>query len=104
LAIIDFIGFEIAEEGGFSLLVVCTTLDGCFRRETFVIVGVVVVRFGSCETVLLLFFVRLLFVVGGVFVTLDETGSGILLLLLRRTVEADDAVLFDELDELLIKR
>jgi hypothetical protein len=72
LAIIDFIGFEIVREGGFSLLVDGTTFDGCFRRETFV--TVVIVRFGNCEIVLLLFFVRLLFVVDGVFATFEETG------------------------------
>jgi hypothetical protein len=53
LAIIDFTGLVIVEEGGFSLLEGETTFDGCFKRETFEIV--VVVRFGSCETDLLLF-------------------------------------------------
>ncbi len=53
LAIIDFTGLVIVEEGGFSLLEDETTFDGCFKRETFGIV--VVVRFGSCEIKLLLF-------------------------------------------------
>jgi hypothetical protein len=100
LAIIDFIGFVIVEEGDFSLLDDDETiLDGCFKRETFVFV---VVRFGSCEIDLLLFFVGLRFVVEGILVTLEEVGRFVLLLLLRRTVEADDVVLVD--DELLIKR
>ena len=60
------------------------------------------VRLGSCEIVLLLFFVRLPFVVGGFFVRFEIVGRDVVLLLLRRTVEADDAVLLD--DELLIKR
>jgi hypothetical protein len=101
LAIIDFIGFVFVEEGDLSLLDDDETiLDGCFKRETFVFV--VVVRFGSCEIDLLLFFVGLRFVVEGIFVTLEEVGRIVLLLLLRRTVEADDVVLVD--DELLIKR
>ncbi len=40
--------------------------------------------------------------IGGVFVALEGIGRVILVLLLRRTVEADDDVLVD--DELLFKR
>jgi hypothetical protein len=100
LAIIDFTGLVIVEEGGFSLLEGETTFDGCFKRETFEIV--VVVRFGSCEIDLLLFLLQLPLVIGGVFVAFEGIGRVILVLLLRRTVEADDDVLVD--DELLFKR
>jgi hypothetical protein len=50
----------------------------------------------------LLVFVRLPFVVGGFFVTFEVVERVGTLLWLRRTVEADDAVLLD--DELLVKR
>jgi hypothetical protein len=106
LAIIGFIDFEMVEEGGFSLLGGETILDGCFKRETFefvvVVVVVVVVRFGNCEIDLLLFLMRLPFGIGGVFGMVEEVGRVGLVLLLRRTVEADDAVSVD--DELLFKR
>jgi hypothetical protein len=63
----------IVDEGGLSLLEDGTIFDGCFKREAF-IVGVVIVRLGSCETLLLLVFVRLPFVVGGFFVTFEVVG------------------------------
>jgi hypothetical protein len=103
-AIIDFIGLVIVEEEGFSLLEDGTIFDGCFKRETFVIVdGVVIVRFGSCETDLLAFLLRLPFVDGGTFVVLEIIGRVGLVLPLRRTVEAEDVVLLADDDELLFK-
>jgi hypothetical protein len=106
LVIIDFIGFIIVDEGGFNLLEEGITFDGCFKRELFVIVVVVVViRFGNCEIVLL-FLLRLPFGVDGVFVALDGFVRLVLVLLLRRTVAAEDVVLLDDDDddELVIKR
>jgi len=89
----------IVEEGGFSLLEDESTFDGCFKRETFgiVVVVVVVVRFGSCEIDLLLVLLWLPLVVGGVFIALEGIGQVILVLLLKRTVEADDELVDDEL-------
>jgi uncharacterized membrane protein len=104
LAIIDFIGFAIVEDGGLSLLEEGFNFNGCFKRELFVIsvVVVVVVRLGNCETDLV-FLLRLPFGVGNVFIALEEFEW---VVLLRRTVAADDVVLLDveDDDELVIKR
>ena len=96
LVIVAFDGFLIVDEGGFSLLEVGTFFNGCFKRDAFVIVVLRLllrVRFGSCETDLLLFFARL---------PLRAFELAEVVFWLIRTVEADDAVLLD--DELLIKR
>ena len=102
LAIIDFKGLLSVDEGGFSLLAAGEAFFvGCFKRETLVSDGVVaIVRFGSWETdllLLLLLLERLPFVGGDVF---GEVGEVKGVLLLRRTVDADDAELLD--DELLL--
>lgn len=96
LTIIGFTGFVVTvADGGFSLLGTEAIFDGCFKREIFEFVDVVAIGFGSCEAVLLLlllFFARLIFVWPDVVVTLEETVGAVILLLVSRTVEADDVV------------
>ena len=100
LPIIDLMGLPNAEEGGLSLLEGEVNFNGCFKRELLF----VIVRFGNCDTDLL-FLLKLPFGVGDNGVVVEEFECVVVVLLLSRTVAAEEFVLLDvEDDELSIKR